>query len=51
MKMHVNPMVSDGQFTIGYDADGRAGQWPGDPRQPPGLTPPHPPGPAPGFSF
>lgn len=30
MNMHVNPMVSDGQFTIGYDADGVAGQWPGN---------------------
>lgn len=28
--MHVNPITSDGQFTIGYDADGLAGQWPGN---------------------
>ncbi len=30
MNIHVNPVVSDGQFTIGYDADGVAGQWPGN---------------------
>lgn len=28
--LHVNPLVSDGSFTIGYDADGVAGQWPGN---------------------
>jgi len=28
--MHVNPVVSDGQFTIGYDADGVAGHWIGN---------------------
>ena len=28
--MHVNPVASDGAFTIGYDADGVAGQWPGN---------------------
>lgn len=28
--MHVNPLASDGNFTIGYDADGLAGEWPGN---------------------
>lgn len=28
--MHVNPLVSDGNFTVGYDSDGLAGQWPGN---------------------
>ena len=30
MNIHVNPVVSDGAFTIGYDADGVAGQWLGN---------------------
>lgn len=28
--VHVNPVASDGKVTIGYDADGWAGQWPGN---------------------
>ena len=28
--MHVSPLTSDGIFTIGYDADGCAGKWPGN---------------------
>ena len=28
--MHVNPLYSDGNFTVGYDDDGIAGQWPGN---------------------
>lgn len=28
--IHVNPLVSDGNWTIGYDDDGLAGQWPGN---------------------
>jgi hypothetical protein len=28
--MHTNPIASDGQFSIGYDANGVAGQWPGN---------------------
>lgn len=28
--IHVNPVASDGQFTIGFDADGSAGMWPGN---------------------
>ena len=28
--MHVNPVTSDGLYTIGYDADGVAGQWDGN---------------------
>jgi hypothetical protein len=27
--MHVNPLVSDGRYTIGYDADGLPGIWEG----------------------
>jgi len=30
ISIHVNPVVSDGQWTIGYDDDGRAGLWPGN---------------------
>ena len=30
MKIHVKPIASDGQTTIGYDDDGLAGQWPGN---------------------
>lgn len=28
--MHVNPVTSDGNYTIGYDDDGVAGQWDGN---------------------
>ncbi len=28
--MHTNPMTSDGNWTIGYDDDGIAGQWDGN---------------------
>lgn len=28
--MHVNPITSNGNLTIGYDADGVAGQWEGN---------------------
>lgn len=28
--MHVNPVATDGYMTIGYDANGVAGSWPGD---------------------
>lgn len=28
--MHVNPIASNGENSIGYDADGVAGQWPGN---------------------
>ena len=30
MLMHVNPVASDGKFTIGYDADSVTGRWPGN---------------------
>lgn len=30
MNIHVNPVASDGQYTIGYDDNGFAGQWPGN---------------------
>lgn len=28
--IHVNPVATDGDVTIGYDANGVAGYWPGD---------------------
>jgi len=27
---NVRPVISDGQYSIGYDADDRAGQWDGN---------------------
>ncbi len=30
MKIHVNPIASDGNTTIGYDDDGLAGMWAGN---------------------
>lgn len=30
MPIHVNPVHSDGQWTIGHDDDGLPGQWPGN---------------------
>ena len=28
--IHVDPIASDGNWTIGYDDDGLAGEWPGN---------------------